>query len=141
MNNRSLKALIFAGTAAVACSSVAIANGSPGKSCNNKKPPMVRMMNHLSDQEKTEVKQIIQSSREKADPIRQKLRAKRAMLDALLLQQPVNTKRVEPLVTQVAQLESQLLQLKVDMRIELAKQANVHVRLDQPRHHRPGPRR
>lgn len=94
-----------------------------------------RVQHHvLSDQQRESLKTIHGKTFKIASPICQQLRAKRAMLNALLLQKKPNVKRINALTAKVTELQDQLLKIRVGERIEMANSADVHLGLGSPHH-------
>ena len=88
-----------------------------------------RQMRGLTDQQRTEVKQIMQQTRSAAIPLKKELHAKKAMLNALLLQKNIDVKQVNDLIQQINGLQGKLLKTTVDARVELSNKVGVKLNL------------
>lgn len=137
-----IKRYMIAGCAAVALmvgSSVAMAAGqgqsAQASSANQtvKQHCMQKKLKHqmrgLTDQQRAEVKQIMQQTRATALPIKQQLKAKQAMLNAVLMQKDIDVKQANSLVQEINGLQGKLLQTAVDTRIEISNKVGIKLGL------------
>ncbi|MDF1653757.1 MAG: periplasmic heavy metal sensor [Coxiellaceae bacterium] len=93
-----------------------------------------QQLKKLSPDQRATVMKTFKAGREKARTIRQQLHAKRAMLNALLLQKNNDPAKVKSVVDEISALQKQLLQTAVDTRMQISKDSGVYFELPAKRH-------
>ncbi len=94
-----------------------------------------KQLKNLTPDQRATVMKTFKAGREKARTIRQQLHAKRAMLNALLLQKNSDKTKVNTTVDEISALQKQLLQTTVDTRMKISKDSGVNFELPVKKHH------